>query len=97
MSRLEIFIKSLLHSKNCKIEEEGGTCDKVNCVRYKYSLEHFNSCERRLINKCSFCQEYTRLFRNHSKTCQQSDCSVPLCNDFKNDFKNELIKLGMFF
>jgi hypothetical protein len=45
-------------------------------------VDHVKQCQE---DKCTQCRQYYALVFTHSKTCPRNDCSVFLCDVFKNN------------
>ncbi|KAJ4974923.1 hypothetical protein NE237_008097 [Protea cynaroides] len=60
-------------------------CQKFStCQGLQLLIQHFATCRKRVLGRCSRCGRMWQLFRLHSSICDQSDiCKVPLCRQFK--------------
>jgi hypothetical protein len=56
-------------------------CESVQCLKINFIDDHMRACHSK--PTCSICKQFLSLISVHSRTCDNGNCTIPYCDDFK--------------
>ena len=81
-------ITALIHANQCR----DANCRLSTCLQMKRVLAHLRACPKRSSGACSLCKQLISMCCLHAKTCTSEQCSVPLCAQLKDRFRQQQIQ-----
>lgn len=81
-------IQSLVHACQCR----DMTCKLQSCIKMKRVIRHTRDCRLRNNGNCSICKQFVALCLFHARSCNENQCSVPLCSNIKQKLKKQRIE-----
>ena len=76
-------IQSLVHACQCR----DMSCKLQSCIKMKRVIRHTRDCRLRNNGNCSICKQFVALCLFHARSCNENQCSVPLCSKIKQKFE----------
>ncbi|KAH1108585.1 hypothetical protein J1N35_012353 [Gossypium stocksii] len=83
-------LEILLHASGCD------HCSHPDCRLLKKLFFHSKVCTVRAAGGCKHCKKIWFILRQHSRSCKESDCSVPRCRDIKQHAQSLALKPAAF-
>lgn len=73
-------IQSLVHAYRCREQQ----CRRTSCIKLKRVVAHTKICKPKTNGGCSICKQFFALCCYHAKHCNEVECLVPFCSNFKH-------------
>ncbi|GAB4827433.1 hypothetical protein Ancab_034318 [Ancistrocladus abbreviatus] len=82
----------LLHASQCQ-STASHPCPDQNCLLLRKLFAHARACKVRVSGGCPHCKKTWYLLMTHTRSCTDSNCSVPRCVDLKKSAKGQELQL----
>ena len=79
---IQKYIQSLVHACRCR----DMSCELQSCIKMKKVIRHTRDCRKRNNGNCSICKQFVALCLFHARSCNENQCSVPLCSNIKQKY-----------
>lgn len=82
---IERSIQSLVHASRCQEQH----CHQPHCMKMKRVIAHVKKCRKRHNDGCRVCKQLLALCCKHAKDCNEVECSVAFCPNFKQKIEQQ--------